>query len=90
MFVVGRKGESGPSPCLLYGYGGFNISLTPSFSASRLLFIKHFGARFCLANIRWVLHDGMGEAFRHFICWGEGVVSLAGGFFPSGDLSVPW
>ncbi|CAM9809191.1 unnamed protein product [Ectocarpus sp. 6 AP-2014] len=52
MFVVGRRGAEGASPCLLYGYGGFNISLNPGFSAARLLFIKHYGARFCLANIR--------------------------------------
>ena len=38
-------------PCMLYGYGGFNISLTPYFAISKLFFVQHFG---CLAipNIR--------------------------------------
>lgn len=52
MFVVGQKGAERPGPCMLYGYGGFNISLRPQFSASQLLFIQHFGGRVCVANIR--------------------------------------
>jgi prolyl oligopeptidase len=53
MFLVHRKDVKldGKNPCLLYGYGGFNISLTPSFSPTRLALLEN-GAIFALANLR--------------------------------------
>ncbi len=53
MFIAHRKGlrPDGNAPTYLYGYGGFNISLTPSFSVSRLVWME-MGGIFAMANLR--------------------------------------
>ena len=53
MFITHKKGLklNGKNPTLLYGYGGFNASLTPSFSVSRLILLENGGV-YALANIR--------------------------------------
>jgi prolyl oligopeptidase len=53
MFVAYKKGlkRDGSNPTLLYGYGGFSISLTPTFSVSRLQWME-MGGVFALANLR--------------------------------------
>ncbi len=53
MFLTYKKGieMDGNNPVFLYGYGGFNISLTPSFSVSRLPFIEN-GGIYVIANLR--------------------------------------
>ncbi len=45
MFLVYKKGlkRNGNNPTLLYGYGGFNISLNPYFSSSRIPFLEAGG-----------------------------------------------
>jgi prolyl oligopeptidase len=53
MFLTYKKGlqKNGANPTLLYGYGGFNISLPPSFSVNRLVFIEN-GGIYAQANLR--------------------------------------
>ena len=53
MFIASKKGlkRDGSSPTLLYGYGGFNIPLTPAFSVSNLVWME-MGGVYAVANIR--------------------------------------
>ncbi|MDP4263585.1 MAG: prolyl oligopeptidase family serine peptidase [Bacteroidota bacterium] len=53
MFIVYKKGtiKNGKNPTMLTGYGGFNISSNPSFSAPRITWLEQGGV-FALANMR--------------------------------------
>ncbi len=53
MFLAHKKGlkKDGYNPTLLYGYGGFAISLTPSFSVARLAWME-MGGVFAMPNLR--------------------------------------
>jgi prolyl oligopeptidase len=53
MFIAHKKGLelNGKNPTLLYGYGGFNISLTPGFSVTRVQWME-MGGVFAMPNLR--------------------------------------
>jgi prolyl oligopeptidase len=53
MFLVHKKGvqKNGHNPTLLTGYGGFNLSLTPTFSRTAYLWMEH-GGIYAVANLR--------------------------------------
>ncbi|MFC0204151.1 prolyl oligopeptidase family serine peptidase [Novosphingobium soli] len=88
MFIVRSRAVAKarqPVPTLLYGYGGFDVALTPGFSATRMAWLEAGGA-FALANLRgggeygraW--HDaGRGankqNVFDDFIAAGEFLVN---------------
>jgi len=72
MFVIrsGRLGD-GPGPTILYGYGGFNIALTPAYSSAVMAWVEA-GGTWAIANLRggseegeaWH-RDGMREHKQH-------------------------
>jgi prolyl oligopeptidase len=53
MFLIHKKGlpRNGANPTVLYGYGGFEVSLTPSFMKSIVPFVMRGGV-FAIANLR--------------------------------------
>ena len=53
MIITFKKGIKldGKNPTILYGYGGFNISLTPSFSISNAIWLEN-GGIYAVANLR--------------------------------------
>jgi prolyl oligopeptidase len=53
MFIVNKKGlkKDGHNPTLLTAYGGFNVSLTPSFGRPAYLWMEHGGV-YAVANLR--------------------------------------
>ena len=53
MIITSKKSIqlNGKNPTMLYGYGGFNISLTPSFSISNIVFLENGGV-YAVANLR--------------------------------------
>jgi prolyl oligopeptidase len=53
MFVTARKGLAldGENPTLLHGYGGFDVSLTPTFTVASLVWME-MGGVYAVANLR--------------------------------------
>ncbi len=87
MFVVSKKGieKNGKNPTLLTGYGGFNISLKPTFNRSMYLWMEH-GGIYAVANLRggsefgedWHragMLDKKQNVFDDFIAAGEYLIS---------------
>lgn len=53
LFITRKKGtpQDASTPCFLYGYGGFNISIAPHFKSDRIPFLND-GGIYVVANIR--------------------------------------
>jgi prolyl oligopeptidase len=99
MFIVRKRSVAAAGkavPTLLYGYGGFDVSLTPTFSAIRMAWLEAGGA-FALANLRgggeygkaW--HDAgrlanKQNVFDDFIAAGEFLI--AEGITPKDGLAI--
>ncbi|WP_255167050.1 prolyl oligopeptidase family serine peptidase [Natrononativus amylolyticus] len=98
MFVVHRADleRDGSNPTLLYGYGGFEISQTPGFSATRAAFLRSGGV-YAQANLRgggefgteWheaARHDRKQRTFDDMIAAAEHLIDE--GYTSSGRLAI--
>eukprot|EP00004_Rigifila_ramosa_P009930 TRINITY_DN216_c0_g3_i3.p1 TRINITY_DN216_c0_g3~~TRINITY_DN216_c0_g3_i3.p1 ORF type:complete len:729 (+),score=164.75 TRINITY_DN216_c0_g3_i3:255-2189(+) len=87
MFIIKKKTLllDSSAPTLLYGYGGFSISLTPTYSATRIAFLTHYNAVLAVANIRggaeygeeWhtaAIKHKKQQGFDDFICAAEHLI----------------
>ncbi|MFC3999245.1 prolyl oligopeptidase family protein [Nocardiopsis sediminis] len=57
MLVISPPDADGPRPAILYGYGGFSISLTPGYSSTILAWVRAGGV-YAVANLRGGLEEG--------------------------------
>ncbi|WP_353229438.1 prolyl oligopeptidase family serine peptidase [Novosphingobium sp.] len=96
LFVVRRADATGPVPTLLYGYGGFNVSMSPWFSPTTMAWLESGGA-YALAILRgggeygdaW--HDAgrlthKQNVFDDFIAAGEWLIGH--GVCPKNGLAI--
>ena len=53
MFIISKKGtpKTGKNPTILYGYGGFNVNMTPSYASSRAVWLERGGV-YAIPNLR--------------------------------------